>query len=116
MGNRFVSYRQWEDRVIYKGKSGDMQRAERLIVAQDYPQAMQVLQEVYQASSENKLRAAAAHNLGYCYEIMGDLEQSKRWLTESFASTGSKKTQAYLARINQRISEQFLLEKQRDSK
>jgi len=113
VGQRFVTYRTWEDRVLMKGKTDALKRAERLIIAQDYINAMATLQEAYKIEKKASNKADIAHNLGYCYEIEGDLELSKKWLTESFTLSGNRKTQNYLEIINNRIREAKILENQK---
>ncbi|MCL6462593.1 hypothetical protein SAMN05444372_1195 [Flavobacterium micromati] len=112
IGKRFVSYRTWEDRVIMKGKTDTTKRAERLILAQDYTGAIATLESTFKTEQDATNRANIAHNLGYCYEVEGDLALSKKWLTESFTSSGNKKTQNYLDIINRRIVDKKILESQ----
>lgn len=107
---RFVTYRTWEDRVIMKGKSDATIRAERQIVAQDYDNAILVLESEYKKEINAEMKASISHNMGYCYEVKGDLELSKKWLTESYTFSGNSKTQGYLDIINRRIIEQKQLE------
>lgn len=114
IGNSFVSYKIWEDRVIFKGKSSPTERAERLIVAQDYDNAISILEKNFDSENDEKIKAGIAHNLGYCYEIKGDLQNSKKWLTESYAISGNIKTQTYLDIINKRIEEEYILETQKN--
>jgi len=104
-GKRFVSYRTWEDREIMKGKTEMTQRAERQIIAQDYENAIQTLENAFKTEQKTEIKADIAHNLGYCYELQGDLQLSKKWLTEAFTISGSQKSQRYLDIINQRIRE-----------
>jgi len=113
VGKRFVSYKTWEDRVIMKGKTDATKRAERQILAQDYTNAISTLQDAYKTEKNATDKADIAHNLGYCYEIDGDLELSKKWLAESFTSSGNRKTQNYLNIINSRIREAKILENQK---
>ncbi|HBK83468.1 MAG TPA: hypothetical protein DDZ41_07705 [Flavobacterium sp.] len=109
IGQRFVSYRTWEDRVIMKGKTQPTVRAERQIIAQDYDNAILTLENAFKNESKISEKTNIAHNLGYCYEIKGDLELCKKWLTDAFTLSGNSKTQQYLDIINQRIIEQDLL-------
>lgn len=115
IGKQFVSYQQWEGRQIFKGKSPEALRAERHIVAGDIDNAITQLERTYRFEANTKLKASMAHNLGYCYEVKGDLSDSKKWLTESFAMSGNKKTRRYLADINRRILETEQLEMQNKS-
>lgn len=110
VAKRFVSYRTWEDREIMKGKTEITKRAERQIIAQDYKNAIVTLENAFKTERKGELKADIAHNLGYCYEIQGDLQLSKKWLTEAFTTSGSLKSQRYLDIINQRIREELLLE------
>jgi len=112
IGKRFVTYRTWEDREIMKGKTDATQRAERQLVAQDYDNAIITLENEFRKEQKSTIKADIAHNLGYCYEIQGELELSKKWLTEAYTISGSSITQKYLDIINQRITEAALLENQ----
>jgi hypothetical protein len=112
VAKRFVSYRTWEDREIMKGKSDITKRAERQIIAQDYINAILTLENAFKNEQKKEIKADIAYNLGYCYEIKGDLQLSKKWLTEAFTISGSSKSQTYLDIINQRIREELLLEMQ----
>jgi hypothetical protein len=112
VGQRFVTYKTWEDRVLMKSKTDATKRAERQILSQDYINAIATLQDAYKTEQNPSNKADIAHNLGYCFEIEGDLELSKKWLTESFILSGNRKTQNYLDIINNRIREAKILENQ----
>jgi len=112
VGQRFVTYKTWEDRVLMKSKTDATKRAERQILSQDYINAIATLQDAYKTEQNPSNKADIAHNLGYCFEIDGDLELSKKWLTESFILSGNRKTQNYLDIINNRIREAKILENQ----
>jgi len=112
VAKRFVTYRTWEDREIMKGKTEITKRAERQIIAQDYENAITTLENAFKNEPKGEIKADIAHNLGYCYEIQGDLQLSKKWLTEAYTISGSSKSQRYLDIINQRIREELLLEMQ----
>jgi len=105
VGKRFVSYKTWEDREIMKGKTDITKKAERQIIAQDYANAIITLETAFKTEQKTDIKADIAHNLGYCYEIQGDLQLSKKWLTEAFTISGSSKSQRYLDITNQRIRE-----------
>lgn len=110
VGKRFVTYNTWEDRQIMKGKTDATKRAERQILAQDYDNAIITLENAFKSEQNMSLKASIAHNLGYCNEIKGDLQLSKKWLVEAFTLSGSNNTQKYLDIINRRITEEVLLE------
>jgi len=110
VAKRFVTYKTWEDREIMKGKTDITQKAERQIIAQDYENAINTLENAFKNEQRSEIKADIAHNIGYCNEIQGDLQLSKKWLTEAFIISGSAKSQRYLDIINQRIREELLLE------
>ncbi|MEO5910886.1 MAG: DUF6340 family protein [Pelobium sp.] len=112
VGQRFVTYSTWEDRVFMKGKTATTKMAERQILAQDYANAISTLQEAYKTERSAKIRADIAHNLGFCYEVESELALSKKWLAASFILSGNRKTQDYLDIINRRIREAEVLEDQ----
>ena len=78
VGQRFVTYKTWEDRVLMKSKTDATKRAERQILSQDYINAIATLQDAYKTEQNPSNKADIAHNLGYCFEIDGDLELSKK--------------------------------------
>ncbi len=112
IGKKFVSYYTWEDRFIYKGNTRLTKQAERYIIAQDYDNAIQILEKEYYIENQEKLKSQIAHNIGYCYEVKGNLINSKKWLSESYVLSGNSKTQQYLNIINDRIGEELILERE----
>lgn len=116
VGQRFVTYKTWEDRVIMKGKTDATKRAEHQLVAQDYDNAIITLENEFKNEPKSENKANIAHNLGYCYEIKGNLQLSKRWLTDAYTMSGNQKTQRYLDIINKRITEAALLDLQEKNK
>jgi len=105
----------WEDRVMFKGKKGMMERAQRQALTKDWEAALQSWSEIYDGSEKNKIRAKAAHNAGLACEVLGKLDDAQKWLSKSFIEKGYKETLNYSEIIDKRIREQEKLKKQLDS-
>lgn len=105
----------WEDRVMFRGKKGMMERAERQALTKDWEAALQSWSEIYDGSEKNKIRAKAAHNAGLACEVLGKLEDAQKWLSKSFIEKGYKETLNYSELIDTRIREQEKLKKQLES-
>ncbi len=114
IGRRFTAYYTWEDRIIFKGKSQQAQVGERYILSQSYQEAVTTLSKALEVESDMKEKGRICHNLGYCYEVLGDLQRSKTWLTKGYTEYGNDKSLAYLNTINQRITEEEIIERQRN--
>jgi hypothetical protein len=55
------------------------------------------------AQSRNaKVAGRAAFNLALAYEVLGDLDNAKRWVNKSYADFGNKKARRYAGILDQR--------------
>jgi hypothetical protein len=105
----------WEDRDMFKGKKGMMERAQRQALSKDWEAALQSWSEIYDGTENTKIRAKAAHNAGLACEVLGRLEDAQKWLSKSFVEKGYKATLNYAEIIDKRIREQEKLKKQLES-
>jgi hypothetical protein len=105
----------WEDRVMFKGKKGMMERAQRQALTKDWDAALQSWSEIYDGSEKTKIRAKAAHNAGLACEVLGKLEDAQKWLSKSYIEKGYSETLRYSEIIDSRIREQEKLKKQLES-
>jgi hypothetical protein len=110
VGRKFVQYRLWEDRVIFKGHSDATTQAVRLIIAGQHQMALDILQKAYDATNKVSRKASIAHNIAYCFEVLNDLSQAEIWATDAYALSASKQSLQYLNIIKRRIREQDKLE------
>jgi hypothetical protein len=105
----------WEDRVMFKGKKGIMERAQRQALTKDWEAALQTWSEIYDGSENMKTRAKAAHNAALACEVLGRLDDAQKWLSKSYIDKGYKETLNYSEIIDNRIREQEKLKKQLES-
>jgi hypothetical protein len=59
-----------------------------------------------------KTKGRAAHNLAVVYEILGDLDEAKRWASDAWGRYGIRKSRDYGYLLTRRINEQRLLDSQ----
>lgn len=102
----------WEDREMYKGKKGDMERGERQAIAKDWEGAIKTWTEVYEMSSKSKIRAKAAFNVALGYEVMGQLNDAQIWVQRAYVEDGKKVAMEYSDIIDYRLREQEKLKEQ----
>jgi hypothetical protein len=53
-------------------------------------------------SHNRKIAGRAAYNLALAYEVLGDLDNAKRWVTKSYADYGNKKARRYAGILDER--------------
>lgn len=102
----------WEDRLMYKGKKGDMERGERQALAKDWEGAIKTWTEVYEFSNKPKIRAKAAFNTALGYEVMGKLNEAQIWVQRAYVENGKKEALEYSNIIDYRLREQDKLKEQ----
>lgn len=105
----------WEDRDLYKGKKGDMERAERQALAKDWKGAFKTWNSTYEFSTKKKIRAKAAFNMALAQEVLGNLEEAQKWAAEAYVEGGKKEMLHYVEILDARIREQQKLNEQLDS-
>lgn len=111
-GMRIVPLYYWENRSMYKGKKGDMERGERQALAKDWEGAIETWKIAYDASMKSKVRAKAAFNLALAYEVMGDLKMAQKWVQTSYVERDTEEALRYGDILDQRIREQDRLQEQ----
>lgn len=109
---RIVPLFYWEDRQFYKGKKGEMQRAERLALAKDWESAAKLWVEIFDSEIKPKRKAKAAFNAALAYEVMGDLTTAQKWIQTAYVENGKDEALDYSTVIDKRIREQSIIEKQ----
>lgn len=102
----------WENRTLYKGKKGLMEIGERQALAQDWEAAITSWTEVYNTSGKSKIRARAAFNIAFGYEVLGDLEKARQWIRTSYVEGGKSEAYEYSQIIENRIRQLGILEYQ----
>lgn len=102
----------WEDRLMYKGKKGIMERGERQALAKDWDGALKTWSEVFETTFKSKIRAKAAFNAALACEVLGDLPGAQKWIQQAYVEGGKKQALWYSDIIDARIREQSKLEEQ----
>ncbi len=105
----------WEDRLMFRGRKGMLERAQRQALTKDWGAALQTWSEIYEGSVKTKIRAKAAHNAALACEVLGRLEDAQKWLSKSYIERGYNATLNYSEIIDTRIREQERLKKQLES-
>lgn len=110
---RITPYRIWEDRLMFKGKKNEaMEKAERNVIANNWQEGVDMWLNAYKNATEDETKGRIAYNLALGYEVLGNFEEAKRWISTSFVEHANKKAQAYAAIINRRIEQEAILERQ----
>ncbi|MFN5911932.1 MAG: DUF6340 family protein [Bacteroidota bacterium] len=102
----------WEHRDMYKGKKGEMERAERQALAKDWEGALQTWMSAYDSATKNKVKAKAALNIALAYEVLGNLKEAQKWAGTAYVDGGKRAMLEYAEIIDQRVREQNRLEEQ----
>lgn len=102
----------WENRDMYKGKKGDMERGERQAIAKDWEGALKTWVEVYEMNNKSKLRAKAAFNAALACEILGKLNDAQIWVQRAYVEDGKDVAKEYSDIIDYRLREQAKLKEQ----
>lgn len=102
----------WEDRGMYKGKKGEMERGERQALAKDWEGAVETWKNVWESSGKAKIRAKAAYNIALGLEVLGHLDDARTWVQKSYVEDGQEAALRYSDILDQRIREQAALQEQ----
>lgn len=105
----------WEDRVLYKGKKGNMERGERQALAKDWEGAVATWKDVYESSAKAKDRAKAAFNIGLGMEVLGNLDEARAWVQKAYVEGGKDEALRYSDILDARIREQARLQEQQNN-
>lgn len=111
-GMRIVPLYFWEDRSMYKGKKGLMERGQRQALARDWEGAIETWKDVYENSMKSKVKAKAAFNLALGYEVMGKIEEAQKWVQTSYIERDEDEALEYGNILDKRIREQGKLKQQ----
>jgi len=100
-------------REYFKKSKRDPYLAEgaRMMEANDWDRAIAALTTAVE-NGHFKTKGRAAHNLAVIYEILGNLEEAKKWATDAWGRYGIRKSRDYGYILTGRINEQRLLESQ----
>lgn len=102
----------WENRDMYKGKKGDMERGERQAIAKDWEGAFKTWVEVYEMNNKNKIRAIAAFNAALACEVLGKLYDAQIWIQRAYIEDGKEVARNYSDIIDYRLRQQAKLKEQ----
>ncbi|HLF33297.1 MAG TPA: DUF6340 family protein, partial [Cyclobacteriaceae bacterium] len=101
------------ERIYYKRSKHDQDLAEgaRMMEINDWDQAIESLDRAVK-NGKRKTRGRAAHNMAVVYEILGDLDNAKKWAQDAYAKYRNKKSKYYLYDLNDRMADRRLLNHQ----
>ena len=102
----------WENRDMYKGKKGDLERGERQAIAKDWEGALKTWIEVYEMNNKAKTRAKAAFNAALACEVLGRLNDAQIWVQRAYVEDGKEVARNYSDIIDYRLREQAKLKEQ----
>ena len=110
---RLIKYDVWEDRTMIKGKSGsESAKAERFVLTNNWEKGVENWLNAYKNTSSETEKGNIAYNLALGYEVLGDLQAAKKWITTSFVEHQNKKAESYSRTISNRIETEGILENQ----
>ncbi|NNC96054.1 MAG: hypothetical protein HKN92_10865 [Chitinophagales bacterium] len=92
-------------------KDDDLAEGARMMEANDWKQAITALERSI-LNGHKKSKGKAAHNLAVVYEIIGDLERSKKYATMAWGKYKNKPSKDYAYQITKRMNQQFVLDEQ----
>jgi hypothetical protein len=102
----------WENRVMYKGKKGDLEKGERQALSKDWEGAKTSWMYVYENSAKSKERGKAAFNTALAYEVLGNLNEAHKWASRAYVESGKKEMLRYSEILDKRLREQDRLKEQ----
>ena len=102
----------WENRVMYKGKKGDLEKGERQALSKDWEGAKTSWMYVYENSAKSKERGKAAFNTALAYEVLGNLNEAQKWASRAYVESGKKEMLRYSEILDKRLREQDRLKEQ----
>lgn len=110
---RLTAYKIWEDRLMYKGKkNAKMTKGERNVLTNNWQEGVNSWLIAYQDTNDSETKGKIAYNLALGYEVLGELQEAKKWITVSYVDHGDKKAQDYAQTINSRIENESILQQQ----
>lgn len=112
---RIIPLYYWENRFLYKGKRGNMERAERYALAKDWEKALEIWKEEYEMSPKKKVRARAAHNAALAEEVFGNLQNAYDWAQKGYVEKDKDEALYYIETLDKRIREQNKLKEQQQN-
>ena len=98
-----------ESRYYFKGKHGSMGKGDRLAYINNFEDALKAWEMAFEDAQKEKDKGKAAYNVALGYEIQGNLEEAKKWITIAYADYRNKKARDYARTIQQRINQQTQL-------
>ncbi len=112
-GWRLVDHSVWEDRLMFKGK-GNAARGERFALANEWQRSIDTWLNAYKNADDDKEKGKIAYNLALGYEVLGDLQEAKKWIVAAYIEHENRKAFDYSAIINRRIENEGILEARRN--
>ncbi len=110
---RLIIYNVWEDRVMFKIKNNtEAKRAERLVLSQNWQAGIDSWLGAFKNTNSSEEKGKIAYNLALGYEVLGDLNEAKKWITTSYVDYQTHKSLGYSQILDKRIENEGILEGQ----
>jgi hypothetical protein len=116
--NRFVPYWEKTDRYFFNPSKKLMKQGMDSVYAKNWKSAIELWEQAYDKTKNNRIRAQAANNIAIAYEILGDINKAMEYAAVSFYSIGKLnlvdyesflRISEYLVELDQRKKELELL-------
>ena len=78
----------------------------------DWTGAIESWKEAIKTAKKDKHAGRAAYNIAVAYEVLGDLDMAKEWISKSYVDFGFKDAEDYSHILSQRIREDQILKQQ----
>lgn len=99
----------------YYGKGSEaMKLARSKVAVKDWAAAMEIWQNVYDNTTDNKLKGKAAFNLAVGNEALSDFDKAMEWVKIA-ADLGNKKAAGYLNKLERRKQDENRLKSQMEN-
>lgn len=110
LSRQLVPYWVSTERLYFDGGGVEMRDAGVYVRENDWKNALDIWQSLYDHSKSKKIKARTACNIALAYEMLGNLEDAQKWLdsAESSASEGSDEArviQIYKVKLMERLKE-----------
>jgi len=112
-GEQFQSYTVWRGRMLFVGrKDPEMTLGYRLALSNDWAAARDAWGRAYDRIQKPKAKGRAAYNMALAYEVLGNLDDARKWATQAYVLHGDPRAQRYGYILDNRVSEQALVDAQ----
>lgn len=93
-------------------KNKELMRGVRQSGVADWTGAIESWKQAMKTAKKDKHAARAAYNIAVAYEVLGDLQKAKEWISKSYVEYGLKDAKEYSDIIDYRIRQERILKEQ----